>query len=188
MNRKTFTFRSSWFEAVRNQPDDIRLALFDAITRYAFYGEIPTLTNPVVEVAFTLIRAEIDAAPRQRTRRQDPASQQQPSEATPQTETDVRHDIAPAVTDRPDRFDEAYDDIAGWIKRDPQWQYLIQNETGNYNLDLGSVLSEFKNHIQKHGKTEEFTSATPMTQEDFILLLTDALASGNFRPTGACST
>ena len=166
MNRKTFTFRSSWFEAVRNQPDDIRLALFDAITRYAFYGEIP----------------------RQRTRRQDPASQQQPSEATPQTETDVRHDIAPAVTDRPDRFDEAYDDIAGWIKRDPQWQYLIQNETGNYDLDLGSVLSEFKNHIQKHGKTEEFTSATPMTQEDFILLLTDALASGNFRPTGACST
>ena len=143
MNRKTFTFRSSWFEAVRNQPDDIRLALFDAITRYAFYGEIPTLTNPVVEVAFTLIRAEIDAAPRQRTRRQDPAS---------------------------------------------QWQYLIQNETGNYDLDLGSVLSEFKNHIQKHGKTEEFTSATPMTQEDFILLLTDALASGNFRPTGACST
>ena len=35
MKHKTFTFRSSWFEAMRNMSDASRLALMDAICRHA---------------------------------------------------------------------------------------------------------------------------------------------------------
>ena len=63
MKHKTFTFRSSWFEAMRNMSDASRLALMDAICRYAFDGELPDpeALDPVAEIAFMLIRAEIDA-------------------------------------------------------------------------------------------------------------------------------
>ena len=63
MIRKTFTFRSSWYEAMGKMSDTQRLSLMDAICRYAIDGDLPQAMDPVVEIAFILIRAEIDAVP-----------------------------------------------------------------------------------------------------------------------------
>ena len=63
MKRKTFTFRNSWFEAMRNLPDNTRLALMDAICSYAIEGKLPENLEMTAQTAFILIRAEIDNTP-----------------------------------------------------------------------------------------------------------------------------
>ena len=64
MTRNTFTFRSSWYEAMSRLSGNVRLMLMDAVCRYAIYGELPEpMDDPAAEVAFILIRSEIDSAP-----------------------------------------------------------------------------------------------------------------------------
>lgn len=97
MTRKSFTFRTAWYEAVRNQPDHIRLALFDAITRYAIDGEIPDRMDPIVEIAFMLIRAEIDAAPKPRKK-----AEKQPAEPIPAPKPESEPKPEPQYTPDPE--------------------------------------------------------------------------------------
>ena len=86
MIRKTFTFRSSWYEAMGKMSDTQRLSLMDAICRYAIDGDLPQAMDPVVEIAFILIRAEIDAVPN-RSRKKEPQPQPVPEpEPEPQPE------------------------------------------------------------------------------------------------------
>lgn len=61
--RKTFIFYASWYRALSHIPADMQLAAYNAIFRYALYGEeVSDSEDCAVRVAFELIRENIDMA------------------------------------------------------------------------------------------------------------------------------
>ena len=61
--RKTFVFYGSWYRALSRFPADIQLAAYNAVFRYALYGEkVSDSEDCAVRVAFELIRENIDMA------------------------------------------------------------------------------------------------------------------------------
>ena len=51
----------SYYEAIKDLPDQERLQMYDAIVRYGLYGEISDLP-PVLLSLFTLIKPNIDSS------------------------------------------------------------------------------------------------------------------------------
>lgn len=61
MERDSFIFYKSFYEAIRDLPNDIRLEVFTAITEYALYGRLPEDLKPFAKGMFTLMKPNIDA-------------------------------------------------------------------------------------------------------------------------------
>jgi hypothetical protein len=59
---KSFTFYSSYYDACKFMPADVRSEYLEAIFEYAFYGKEPDCehVNPTAMAAFTLARPNID--------------------------------------------------------------------------------------------------------------------------------
>lgn len=57
-----FVFMASYYEAMRLLPEDERHALLDAMMEYVFEGVLPEGLPPGAQLAFTLIRPNIDAS------------------------------------------------------------------------------------------------------------------------------
>lgn len=62
-----FTMFRSYFEVIEELDDKQRLAMYDAIMRYAFYGELPEDLPPFAKGYFRLMQPTIDASIRRRT-------------------------------------------------------------------------------------------------------------------------
>lgn len=60
MTRDSFIFYRSFFEAAEPLAAKDKLALFEAITKYALNGDLPELT-PIARAMFTLIKPQLDA-------------------------------------------------------------------------------------------------------------------------------
>lgn len=60
MERESFIFYRSFYEAIRELPKDIRLEVFTAIVEYALYGKQPEDLKPFAKGMFTLIKPNID--------------------------------------------------------------------------------------------------------------------------------
>lgn len=60
MERESFIFYRSFYEAIYDLKDDIKLEVFTAITEYALYGKVPEDLKPVARGLFTLIRPNLD--------------------------------------------------------------------------------------------------------------------------------
>ncbi len=60
MERESFVFYRSFYEAIRELKDDIKLEVFTAITEYALYGKSPEALKPVARGMFTLIKPNLD--------------------------------------------------------------------------------------------------------------------------------
>ena len=61
MGRESMVIYKSFYEAIKGLPDDIRLALHDAIMEYGLYGIEPEELDPVARCVFVLIKPQIDA-------------------------------------------------------------------------------------------------------------------------------
>ncbi len=61
MERESFIFYRSFYEAIRELNDDIRLEVFTAITEYALYGKEPEALKPFARGMFTVIKPNLDA-------------------------------------------------------------------------------------------------------------------------------
>lgn len=61
MSNNSFVFYESFFEAIRLLPKEESLEAYDAICRYALYGEEPDELLPGTEIVFTLVKPQIDA-------------------------------------------------------------------------------------------------------------------------------
>ena len=110
MERDSFVIYKSFYEAIKDLPDEDRLVLMDAIMGYGLYGVEPTGLSPVQRCIFTLIKPQMDANNRKyengkkggRPRKadanqqpvaQEPAASQETTENEPrknQTETKVK--------------------------------------------------------------------------------------------------
>lgn len=60
MERDSFIFYRSFYEAIKDLPKDIRLEVFTAIMEYALYGRQPEELKPFAKGIFTLIKPNID--------------------------------------------------------------------------------------------------------------------------------
>lgn len=60
MERDSFIFYRSFYEAIKELPKDIQLEVYNALMEYALYGNIPDDLKPVAKGMFTLIRPNID--------------------------------------------------------------------------------------------------------------------------------
>lgn len=58
--RKQFTFYSSYWEALKGLKPMQRAAAYDAIIQYALFEIMPDISDPVVSMAFTLIKPTLD--------------------------------------------------------------------------------------------------------------------------------
>lgn len=61
MERDSFIFYRSFYEAVRDLPKDIKVEVLAAIIEYALYGRQPDVLKPFANSIFTLVRPTIDA-------------------------------------------------------------------------------------------------------------------------------
>ena len=61
MARESFIFYASFYDAIKELPNELRLEIFDAVCAYALNGEEPELTG-VAKAIFTLIKPPIAAA------------------------------------------------------------------------------------------------------------------------------
>lgn len=62
MEREYFTFYRSFYEAIRDLPNDIKLEVYTAIVEYGLYGEAPEEMKPFTKAVFTLVKPNIDAS------------------------------------------------------------------------------------------------------------------------------
>lgn len=61
MERESFVIYKSFYEAIKELPDEMRLALHDAIMEYGLYGVEPTELDVVSRSIFALIKPQLDA-------------------------------------------------------------------------------------------------------------------------------
>ena len=61
MARESFIFYASFYDALKELPNDLRLEIFDAVCAYALNGEEPELTG-VAKAIFTLIKPPLAAS------------------------------------------------------------------------------------------------------------------------------
>lgn len=60
--RNTFAFYWSFKDALLDMPDNDKLAIYEAITNFAFFGIEPDGLAPVVRLAWKLIRPQLEAS------------------------------------------------------------------------------------------------------------------------------
>ena len=60
MDRESFIFYRSFYEAIRCMPSDVQAEIYPAICEYALFGKIPKSLSEVAKGMFTLIKPNID--------------------------------------------------------------------------------------------------------------------------------
>lgn len=60
MERDSFLFYRSFYEAIKGLPKDIQLEVYTAIMEYAIYGNLPEEMKPFASSVFTLVRPILD--------------------------------------------------------------------------------------------------------------------------------
>lgn len=60
MERESFIFYRSFYEAIKDLPGEIRLEVYTVIMEYALYGRLPEDLKPFAKGIFTLIKPNID--------------------------------------------------------------------------------------------------------------------------------
>lgn len=60
MDRESFIFYRSFYEAIRCMPTDVQAEIYPAICEYALFGKLPKNLSEVAKGMFTLIKPNID--------------------------------------------------------------------------------------------------------------------------------
>ena len=60
MDRESFIFYRSFYEAIRCMPTDVQAEIYPAICEYALFGKVPKNLSEVAKGMFTLIKPNID--------------------------------------------------------------------------------------------------------------------------------
>lgn len=60
MDRESFIFYRSFYEAIRCMPSDVQAEIYPAICEYALFGKLPKNLSEVAKGMFTLIKPNID--------------------------------------------------------------------------------------------------------------------------------
>ena len=132
--RDSFIFYRSFYEAIHELKDDIKLEVFTAITEYALYGKVPEDLKPVAKGMFTLIKPNLDVNTARYENGKKGGRKPKKVVAPPVAETPV---FTPAATPDYSSFEEE----VAQIKADQMWwepvcmQFHIDKEELDRRLD-----------------------------------------------------
>lgn len=56
-----FSFKRSWYDAVKDLPEGVRKDIYDCVVRYAFGEDVPELKS-IARIAFQFIKGELDSS------------------------------------------------------------------------------------------------------------------------------
>ena len=62
MNKDSFVFYKSFYEAIRNIPKESQLELYNAICEYSLFGTAPDLSDGIAKAMFIIMQPIIDSA------------------------------------------------------------------------------------------------------------------------------
>ncbi len=150
MERDSFIFYKSFYEAIRDLNDDIRLEVFTAITEYALYGKEPEALKPFARGMFTVIKPNLDA----NIKRYENGKKggRKPKKITlPAGEKPVE---TPAESPEYSSFE---DEVAK-MKEDQMWWEPVCMQFHIDKFDLDSRLDAFVTHCKVERRSELHTS------------------------------
>ena len=132
--RDSFIFYRSFYEAIRELKDDIKLEVFTAITEYALYGKVPEDLKPVAKGMLTLIKPNLDVNTARYENGKKGGRKPKKSASIPKADTPV---VVPPSTPEYSSFEEE----VAQIKTDQTWwesvcmQFHIDKEEFYSRLD-----------------------------------------------------
>lgn len=146
MERESFTFHRSFYEAVKDMPKDIRLEVFTAIMEYALYGRQPEALKPFANSIFTLIKPSIDVS----TSRYENGKKGGRKSAADKKQADYEGQAEPA-------YATTYEQEVDQMKTDLGWRKTICEGFGiteqEYDNRLSRFLMQCNRDKQIKGKT-----------------------------------
>ena len=139
--RDSFIFYRSFYEAIHELKDDIKLEVFTAITEYALYGKVPEDLKPVAKGMFILIKPNLDV----NTARFENGKKggRKPKEVVvpPALETPV---VVPPSSPEYSSFEEE----VAQIKEDQMWREPVCMQFHIDKAELDSRLDAFVTHCK----------------------------------------
>lgn len=132
--RDSFIFYRSFYEAIHELKDDIKLEVFTAITEYALYGKVPEDLKPVAKGMFTLIKPNLDVNTVRYENGKKGGRKPKKTASIPIADTPV---VVPPSTPEYSSFEEEVEQI----KKDQMWwepvcmQFHIDKEELDRRLD-----------------------------------------------------
>lgn len=132
--RDSFIFYRSFYEAIHELKDDIKLEVFTAITEYALYGKVPEDLKPVAKGMFTLIKPNLDVNTVRYENGKKGGRKPKKAASIPKDDTPV---VVPPSTPEYSSFEDEVEQI----KKDQMWwepvcmQFHIDKEELDRRLD-----------------------------------------------------
>lgn len=139
MERDSFIFYRSFYEAVKELPKDIRLEVYTAIMEYALYGKSPEGLKPFANGIFTLIKPSIDS---NNTRFENGCKGgRKPRKATAATPA-----ATSAATPKPETFATLDEEITR-LKAEQIWADSVRKQFDITAEEFTTRLDRFAGHI-----------------------------------------
>lgn len=132
--RDSFIFYRSFYEAIHELKDDIKLEVFTAITEYALYGKVPEDLKPVAKGMFTLIKPNLDVNTVRYENGKKGGRKPKKAASIPKADTPVV--VPPSAPEY-----SSFEDEVEQIKKDQMWwepvcmQFHIDKEELDRRLD-----------------------------------------------------
>lgn len=137
MERDSFIFYRSFYEAIKDLPRDIRLEVYTAIMEYALYGRLPEDLKPFAKGIFTLIKPNIDVN-------------------NVRFENGRKGGRKPSAKGKPEPVKPAYlltfEQEVERMKADDEWKKTLCADTGIKPDEYDARLSRFLRHCNEEKK------------------------------------
>ena len=190
MERNSFVFYRSFYEAVKDLDQETRLAYYEALMRYALNGEEPQ-DNVIVKSLLNLVKPQIEANNRKyengkkggRPKKEAPEAavgesesdiletkinQTKPNESNPEPNVNVNDNVNVNVNDnvlKEKQKKEKSDDFCACVKT---VEYLNEKCGTKYDPENEELHKQIKDRIREGHTLEEFKSVIDKKSRDWI--------------------
>ena len=151
MDRQSFVFYASFYDAIRDLSDNIKLEVFIAITEYALYGKQPENLKPVARGLFTLIKPNLEVSITKFEAGQKGGRKPKKAATAPDTPAElhtlvVTPPVSPAYS--------SFDDEIALLKDEQAWWEPVCMQFHIDRPELENRLSAFAIHCKVERGTE----------------------------------
>ena len=139
MERESFIFYRSFYEAIKCMPPDVQAEIYPAICKYALFGELPENLSDIAKGIFTLIKPNIDV---NTTRYENGKKGGRKKKTTHASSKET--------------YTQTYEQEVEQMKKDKQWRKTICEDfnitTEEYEKRLSRFLNRCNEDKERKGK------------------------------------
>lgn len=178
MERESFIFYKSFYEALSDLNKDIKLEVLTAIIEYALFGELPDGLKPVAKALFTLMKPNIDV---------NNARFENGKKAA---EFGKRGGRPKKRTSTPEPYTQTFEQEVELMRNDEQWRKTICEDfritTDEYEKRLSRFLTQCNSDKERKGKEHHDSFAD--CQSHLRYWMTKAFRTPSINPADNPST